>query len=624
MKRNFILCRKKLFAIALTMLAMTLGTQSCSDDETETLRDLTINPRSTFILVNETATLEAKVYPEASNGKFAMVWKSDNPSVASVDGNGLVTALSLGKANITVSPVDHELMVRTCTVTVISSSEISLSTANLRLQPGAVHTLKAEITPSSIAQDVTWSSSNPSVATVDGSGAVTAVTAGTATVTATSVADPSKTAECAVMVVNVSSFVAGDRLAGRWTFDDGNAPGKSFLGLDLIPHGDGFTPVEGPDALNSAVRIAQGSYYEALHGIAANGGGQRVNNYTLMVDFRVSQLNRYYCFMQTTLENNDDGDFFLRPAGNLGIGGTGYSEYVATTEEWHRLVISASMGNAYNYYIDGELIHQGNLSQATLDSRWSWLPEGVLLFADEDGEDAEIDIAEVMIWSEALTGEQIAELGGVISEDGSSPLVGVWTFEDAGNLTKATIGADLTAGGGAYTSIDGPDGTKAVKPGSGSTLTIHHGIGANGGGSKVNEYTLMLDVRGSVAEFAGWLSVCNTRDGNSGEGVLWIDGDGKIGYATLGGYSSDALSPDTWHRVVIAAKLGESLKVYIDGNPVFTARSSTDVDGLMSLPLDGVYIGADGAGYPGPSFAEVRIWNMQLTDAQIAELGGAK
>jgi hypothetical protein len=100
---------------------------------------------------------------------------------------------------------------------------------------------------------------------------------------------------------------------------DFNNLGKSFVGMNLIPHGDGFTSIGGPNESNGAVRIAQGSYY---------------------------------CFVQTSLQNNDDGEFFLRSAGNLGIGDTGYSEYVATVNEWHRLVISASMGNAYDYYID--------------------------------------------------------------------------------------------------------------------------------------------------------------------------------------------------------------------------------------------------------------------------------
>jgi hypothetical protein len=201
--------------------------------------------------------------------------------------------------------------------------------------------------------------------------------------------------------------------SGSWLFDDANNLLKASVGQDLVPNGEGFTAIPGPGTSNGAVRIASKSYFKALHGMAANGGGNRVNRYTIQVDFRVAAIGRYYSFFQTTLENNDDAEFFLRPAGNLGIGGTGYSSLVVTPGEWHRLVISAGMGSSYEYYLDGTLIHQGNTDAASVDSRYSWLPEGVLLFADEDGEDNEIDIAEVTVWSGAMNADQVAALGKV-------------------------------------------------------------------------------------------------------------------------------------------------------------------------------------------------------------------
>jgi hypothetical protein len=198
-----------------------------------------------------------------------------------------------------------------------------------------------------------------------------------------------------------------------WQFDDPSDVTKASAGSPLIRQGDGFTFVEGSKAGDGAVQVAKGSYFNAPHGIAANGGGSRVNNFSVMFDFKVSELGRYYSFIQTTLENNDDAEFFLRPAGNLGIGGTGYSEHVVTAGEWHRLVISADIGNAYLYYLDGKLIHTGNTSSATVDSRFSWLPEGVLFFADEDGEDADMDISNIAVWDRALSNSEVAALGGV-------------------------------------------------------------------------------------------------------------------------------------------------------------------------------------------------------------------
>ncbi|MDR1335847.1 MAG: Ig-like domain-containing protein [Tannerella sp.] len=400
----------KLFAIAL--FAVALGTQSCSD-ETEDIRAeaILVTPGNTIMLVNTTTTLVAKVFPVEATDK-GVIWASDNPSVAAVDGNGLVSALSEGTATITVTAAGNGKRTKTCTVTVVPTLEISLNVSSLGIPAGTTRTLKATILPDNITQDVTWTSDNTAVATVDG-GVVTAIAPGTAQITATSVVSDDRMATCAVTVVDVSSLPAGQQLAGIWTFDDRNDPGKATAGYPLIRQGDGFTFVDGPSAGSSAIRIAQGSYFHALHEIAANGGGNRVNNYTLMVDFKVSQLGRYYCFFQTTMTNGDDGEYFLRPAGNIGIGGTGYSEHVVSTGEWHRLVLSASMGNAYLTYLDGVLIHEGNVGSAFVDSQYSWMPEGVLLFADNDGEDAEMDVARVMIWDGALSAGQVQSLGPV-------------------------------------------------------------------------------------------------------------------------------------------------------------------------------------------------------------------
>ena len=75
---------------------------------------------------------------------------------------------------------------------------ISLSKTTVSLIEGEAETITATVTPSSATQTVTWTSSNESVATVDDNGTITAVEAGTATITATTV--NSLTASCEVTV----------------------------------------------------------------------------------------------------------------------------------------------------------------------------------------------------------------------------------------------------------------------------------------------------------------------------------------------------------------------------------------------------------------------------------------
>ena len=100
-------------------------------------------------------------------------WKSNRTSVATVDENGVVTAIKNGTARITAT-VDG--ISRTCEVNV-QKPIIKLSTNQLSLKAGAKVKIKAEVT-SNIPP--VWSSSNSDVAEVDSDGNVTAIKKGTA------------------------------------------------------------------------------------------------------------------------------------------------------------------------------------------------------------------------------------------------------------------------------------------------------------------------------------------------------------------------------------------------------------------------------------------------------------
>ena len=88
----------------------------------------------------------------------------------------------------------------TVTAATVSVTGVSLDKTELSLTVGDTETLTATVAPANAAnQSVTWASSAPSVATVDAAGKVTAVGAGTATITVTTV-DGGKTAACTVTV----------------------------------------------------------------------------------------------------------------------------------------------------------------------------------------------------------------------------------------------------------------------------------------------------------------------------------------------------------------------------------------------------------------------------------------
>ncbi|MFA6456563.1 MAG: T9SS type A sorting domain-containing protein [Bacteroidota bacterium] len=196
---------------------------------------------------------------------------------------------------------------------------------------------------------------------------------------------------------------------GWWTFDDASDVLKAQTGTALTLVGS-HQIIAGPAAGNGALRIGSGSYYQMAHGINPNGGGTRVNEYTLMIDFRVSNSSSWKCFFQTDVSNTSDGDCFINPSGGtIGVSATGYSSFSVTPNEWYRLVLSVKNGTQFQFYIDGQLINNATIQ--SVDGRFS-LDALLLMFADNDGEDGEIDCAELAIWNSALTAANIATLGG--------------------------------------------------------------------------------------------------------------------------------------------------------------------------------------------------------------------
>ncbi|OUN45566.1 hypothetical protein B5G26_00630 [Anaerotignum lactatifermentans] len=166
-----------------------------------------LEPTEIILDVNGTRTLTATVEPaNATNQK--VTWSSDNESVATVDNSGNVTAKAAGTATITVTTEDGA-KTATCKVTVnapqtVPATGVTLDETELTLEKDGSQTLTATVAPTNATnKDVTWSSSNPEVATVEG-GKVTAVSEGTATITAKA---GEQTATCTVTVTKADVAV---------------------------------------------------------------------------------------------------------------------------------------------------------------------------------------------------------------------------------------------------------------------------------------------------------------------------------------------------------------------------------------------------------------------------------
>ena len=170
---------------------------------------VSLNTASALIPQGGTSQLAATINPTNATNKN-VIWSSSNPAIATVSSNGLVTAVAQGTATITVTTQDGN-KTATCVVTVtIPVTGVSLNTSSVSINAGNTSQLIASITPSNATnQNISWTSSNASIATVNSAGLVTAVAAGTATITVTT-QDGNKTATCVVTVTSSSSFLVYD------------------------------------------------------------------------------------------------------------------------------------------------------------------------------------------------------------------------------------------------------------------------------------------------------------------------------------------------------------------------------------------------------------------------------
>ncbi len=177
---------------------------------------ITVSPSTLSLTPGEDASLNAKFTPQNTTLQ-TVTWSSNNTNVASVTSTGLIRAISVGTATITATAKDKQTTKGTATIIVsqtvsgddstqdpaVISVSISPSSITLNLAGVKTSTLTASVTVINGANEsVTWSSNNNSVATIASNGVVTGVSAGTATITATSTFDSTKKGICNVTVVN--------------------------------------------------------------------------------------------------------------------------------------------------------------------------------------------------------------------------------------------------------------------------------------------------------------------------------------------------------------------------------------------------------------------------------------
>lgn len=152
------------------------------------VKSISVDRTSVTMTHGGTDKITAKVNP-FDVPDTSITYASNDNNIVTADKHGNLKAVGVGTTTITVISNYTPTVRTTVTVTVnpVAVTGISLNKGNTTLEVGGSLSVGATVSPSNASyKGVKWTSSNTSVATVDGNGNVKAVGAGTATITATS------------------------------------------------------------------------------------------------------------------------------------------------------------------------------------------------------------------------------------------------------------------------------------------------------------------------------------------------------------------------------------------------------------------------------------------------------
>ncbi len=218
---------------------------------------------------------------------------------------------------------------------------------------------------------------------------------------------------------------------------------------------------------------------------------------------------------------------------------------------------------------------------------------------------------------------------------------GQWDFEN-GNLNATTGQAMIFAdGAGAETQMGTAFGTtttfglpniggveaKVMRFGT-NTFPAGYAVPApatgNGGGSQVNQWTLLMDVLYPTAAMGKLRAIAETDGGNTIDADIFVGANNGLGVGSYGG----AVQVNTWHRLgIVADTAANELRFYIDGAQVLVrnAGNNAATDGRWALSAGGnVILFADDNGQAAGGYVNsIQLHNTALSKGQVLALGGA-
>lgn len=168
--------------------------------------NISVTPSSMTLLEGRTGSVMASVSP-ADATYTGVKWKTSDSAIATVDNAGSVTAISAGSCTVSAISLDGNSVQGRITVNVkpfIKATSVVLSSTSLTMLPGQSRKVNVNIKPANTTESISWTTSDASVATVDGNGMVTARGQGTATIYAIS-SETGLESSCQIVVLALNA-----------------------------------------------------------------------------------------------------------------------------------------------------------------------------------------------------------------------------------------------------------------------------------------------------------------------------------------------------------------------------------------------------------------------------------
>jgi hypothetical protein len=106
--------------------------------------------------------------------------------------------------------------------------------------------------------------------------------------------------------------------------------------------------------------------------------------------------------------------------------------------------------------------------------------------------------------------------------------------------------------------------------------------GPNGGGTYINQYTIIFDVL--IPAPLNWCALFNTNPGNANDADFYVSPTGQVGIGAIGYSAAGVVTAGRWYRIAFVADFAAaSAQYYVNGASVFSGSAGTSLDGRHSL-----------------------------------------